>query len=195
MRGVQAKQIGVQAPKLRGCSPQSWEAAHCPLALSCEGALSGGRFLRAQSRYGLKDGQRGQKGSCAPHYSAHLSSGFSPKGPSEPSQSCYCSGIVAVVQSLSRVQLSVTPWTAARQASLSFTISWSLLRLMSIEWVVPFNHLILCRPLLLLPTVFPSIRVFSNVSALRIPAVSAKLTTGKMHSSGINSYELKTQNI
>ena len=62
----------------------------------------------------------------------------------------------------------VTPWTAARQASLSITNSWSLLKRMSIELVMPSNHLILCRPLLLLPSVFPSIRVFSNESALHI---------------------------
>ena len=62
----------------------------------------------------------------------------------------------------------MTPWTAARQASLSFTNSWSLLKLMSIKSVMPFNHLILCRPLLLLPSVFPSIRVFSNESVLHI---------------------------
>ena len=62
----------------------------------------------------------------------------------------------------------MTPWTAARQASLSITNSWSLLKLMSIELVMPSNHLILCRPLLLPPSVFPSIRVFSNESALRI---------------------------
>ena len=61
-----------------------------------------------------------------------------------------------------------TPWTAARQASLSFTISWTLLNLMSIESVMLSNHLILCRPLLLLPSIFPSIRVFSSESALRI---------------------------
>ena len=67
-----------------------------------------------------------------------------------------------VVQSLTCVQLLVTPWTAACQASLSFTISWSLLKLMSIEWVMPSSHLILCPPLLLLPSIFPSIRVFSN---------------------------------
>ena len=72
------------------------------------------------------------------------------------------------VQSLSRVQLFVTPRTAARQASLSITSSWSLLKLMSIESVMPSNHLILCCPLLLLPSVFPSIRVFSNESALHI---------------------------
>ena len=73
-----------------------------------------------------------------------------------------------VVKSLSHVQLFVTLWTAACQASLSFTITQSLLKLMSIEPVMPSNHLILCRPLLLLPSVFPSIRVFSNDSALRI---------------------------
>ena len=72
------------------------------------------------------------------------------------------------VQSLSRVRLFVTPWTAARQASLSITNSRSLLRLMSIESVMPSNHLILCRPLLLPPSIFPSIRVFSKESALRI---------------------------
>ena len=60
------------------------------------------------------------------------------------------------------------PWTAAHQASLSITSSWSLLKLMSIELVMPSNHLILCHPLLLLPSIFPSIRVFSNESALRI---------------------------
>ena len=63
---------------------------------------------------------------------------------------------------------SVTPWTAARQASLSFTNSWSLLKLMSVESVMPSNHLILYHPLLLLPSTPPSIRVFSNESALRI---------------------------
>ena len=68
---------------------------------------------------------------------------------------------------LSRVQLFVTPWTAARQASLSITNSWSLPKPMSIESVMPSNHLILCRPLLP-PSVFPSIRVFSNESALRM---------------------------
>ena len=70
-------------------------------------------------------------------------------------------------QSLSRVQLFVTPWTAARQASPSITSSQSLLKLMSIESVMPSNHLILCCPLLL-PSIFPSIRVFSNESVLCI---------------------------
>ena len=72
------------------------------------------------------------------------------------------------VQSLSRVQLFSTPWAAARQASLSITNSWSLPKLMSIESVIPASHLILCRPLLLLPSIFPSIRVFSNESALHM---------------------------
>ena len=75
---------------------------------------------------------------------------------------------VQFVQSLSCVRLFATPWTAAHQASLSITNSWSLPKLMSIELVMPFNHLILCRPLLLLPSIFPSIRVFSNESALHI---------------------------
>ena len=72
------------------------------------------------------------------------------------------------VQSLSSVWLFVTPWTTARQASLSITNSRSLPKLMSIESVMPSNHLILCHPLLLLPSIFPSIRVFSNESALLI---------------------------
>ena len=80
---------------------------------------------------------------------------------------CY-SVLISSVLSLSRVWLFVTPWTAARQASLSFTISQSLLKLMSIESVMPSNHLILYHPLLLPPSIFPSIRVFSNESFLHI---------------------------
>ena len=72
------------------------------------------------------------------------------------------------VQSLSGVHLFATPWIAACQASLSITNSWSLLKLMSIESVMPSNHLILCHPLLLPPSIFPSIRVFTNESALWI---------------------------
>ena len=72
------------------------------------------------------------------------------------------------VQSFSCVRLFATPWIAARQASLSITNSWSLPKLTSIESVMPSNHLILCHPLLLLPSIFPSIRVFSNESALHI---------------------------
>ena len=76
--------------------------------------------------------------------------------------------VVVVVQLLSRVLHFATPWTAAGQSALSFTISQSLLKLMSIESVIPSNHLVLCHPLLLLPSVFPSVRVFSNKLALHI---------------------------
>ena len=79
-----------------------------------------------------------------------------------------CYMLVQSVHQLSRVQLFVTPWTTARQASLSITNSQSLLILMSIESVMPSNPLILCRPLLLLASIFPSIRVFSKESALHI---------------------------
>ena len=72
------------------------------------------------------------------------------------------------VQSLSRVRLFSNPWITARQASLSITNSWSLLKLKSIKSVMLSNHLIVCYPLLLLPSISPSIRVFSNESALRI---------------------------
>ena len=78
------------------------------------------------------------------------------------------SASVSSVQSLSHVQLFATPWTAARQASLSITNSQSLLRLIFIASVITSNHLILCHPLLLLPSIFPSIRVFSNESVLHI---------------------------
>ena len=76
--------------------------------------------------------------------------------------------ITVAVQSFSHVWLFASPWTAARQASLSFTISWSLLKLMSIKLVMPSNHIIRCHPLLLLPSILPSIRVFFNESALCI---------------------------
>ena len=72
------------------------------------------------------------------------------------------------VQPLSRVRVFATPWTAAHQASLSITNSWNLLKLMSIASVMPSNHLILCHPLLLLPSIPPSIRVFSNESVLHM---------------------------
>ena len=82
---------------------------------------------------------------------------------------CVCIPVsVTVVQSQTRVQLFVTPWTAAHQASLSFTISRRLFKLMSNESVMPSNHLILCYPLLLLPSIFPSITIFSNESFLHI---------------------------
>ena len=76
--------------------------------------------------------------------------------------------LVVVVQSLSCVRLFATLWIAAQQPSLSFTISWILLKLMSIESVTTFNHLVFIRPLLLLPSIFASIRVFSNESVLHI---------------------------
>ena len=76
--------------------------------------------------------------------------------------------MVVAVQSLGRVRLFATPWTAAHQASLSFTVSWSLLKLMSIKSVMSSNHLVFCLPLLLLPSIFPSTRVFYNESVLRI---------------------------
>ena len=80
----------------------------------------------------------------------------------------FCRTLFSSVQSLSRVRLCATPWTPARQASLSITNSQSLPKPVSIELVMPSNHLIFCHPLLLLPSIFPSIRVFSNESALLI---------------------------
>ena len=85
---------------------------------------------------------------------------------SQPNKSFFC--MFSSVQLLSCVRLFVTPWTAAHQASLSITHSQSLLKLMFIESVMPSNHLILCHPLLLPPSIFTSIRVFSNESVLRI---------------------------
>ena len=76
--------------------------------------------------------------------------------------------MLSSVQALSQLRLFVIPWTAACQASLPFTISWSLLQFMSIESAMPSSHLILCRPLLLLPLMFPSIKVFSDESVLHI---------------------------
>ena len=98
------------------------------------------------------------------------------------------------VQSLSPVQLFVTPWTAAHQASLSFTNSWSLLKLVSIKLVMPSNHLILCHPLLLLPLFFPSIKVVSNESVLQIRwpkyrSFSLSICPSKEHS-GLISFRI-----
>ena len=98
--------------------------------------------------------------SCIPHREMWLSVVQHP--------SCSGQRTVVVVQSVSHVQLFVTPWTAAHQPFLSFTISQSLLKLRCIESVMPSNQLILYHPLLLLPSIFPSIRVFSNKSALHI---------------------------
>ena len=91
-----------------------------------------------------------------------------PRDFSEPASSAGSSAVLAVVQLPSHVQLFTMPWTVARQASLSLTISRTLSKFMSIESVTPSNHLILCHPLLLLILIFPSIRVFSNESAVRI---------------------------
>ena len=89
--------------------------------------------------------------------------------PPTPRPSCLSpTRTVDVVQLLSHVRLFATPWTAARQASLSFTICWSLLKLMSTESVMPTNHLVLCHPLLFLPSIFPRIGFFSNELALCI---------------------------
>ena len=95
-----------------------------------------------------------------------------------------------VVQSRSCIRLFATPWTAAHQASLSFTILHSLLKLMSIGSVMPSNHLILCHPLLLLPSVFPSIRVFSNESILciRWPKYWSFSISPSSESSGLTSF-------
>ena len=98
------------------------------------------------------------------------------------------------VQSLSCVRLFVIPWTIARQASLSITNSWSLPKLLFIELVMPSNHLILCRPRLLLPSIFPSIRVFSNESALHITwpkywSFSFNISASKEHS-GLISFRM-----
>ena len=83
-------------------------------------------------------------------------------------QFCTLCASLSSVQLFSPVPLFATPWTAAHQASLSITNFWSLLKLMSIESVMPSNHLILCHPLLLVPSIFPSIGVFSNKSVLCI---------------------------
>ena len=90
-----------------------------------------------------------------------------------------------VVQILSHVWLFATPYSVAPQASLSCTISWSLLKLISIESVMPSNHLILLCPLLLLPSIFPSIRIFSNKSVLRI------YIYGCIHTAGCLLFSLK----
>ena len=101
------------------------------------------------------------------------------------------------VQLLSHVQLFVTPWTAAHQASLSITNSWSSLRLTSIESVMPSSHLILCRPLLLLPSIFPSIRVFSNESVLHIrwPKYWSFSISPSNEYSGLNSFRMDWLNL
>ena len=94
--------------------------------------------------------------------------GLLPPLPVELNNGTIVASLVQVSSALSRVRLVVTPWTAACQVSLSITNSRSLLKLMSVEPMMPSNHLILCHPLLLLPSMFPSIRVFSNELVLHI---------------------------
>ena len=89
------------------------------------------------------------------------------------------------VQSLSRVRLVATPWTAARQAFLSITNSWSPPKPMSTESVMPFNHLLLCHPLFLLPSIFASIRVFSNESAHPTPNAGVEEARGAFMAEGL----------
>ena len=88
---------------------------------------------------------------------------------------------LVVVQSINCIQLFATQWTAAHQASLSFTLSRSLLKLMSIELMMPSNHLILGHPLLLLPSIFPSIMAFSSESALYIRQPNSQIHSQKVH--------------
>ena len=114
------------------------------------------------------------------------------KAPGENLEKSQRSFLVSSVQSLSRVLLFVTPWTAARQASLSITNSWSLLKLMSIESMMPSNHLILCHPLLLLLSIFPSIRVFSYESiflTIRWPEFQLQHQSLNEYS-GLNSFRI-----
>ena len=99
---------------------------------------------------------------CAQHFARHAHKSYNPVSSTDRLS------IFSSVQSLSRIRLFETPWTAAPQVSLSITNSGSLPKLISIESVMPSNHFILCCPLLLLPSIFPSITVFSNESALRI---------------------------
>ena len=106
---------------------------------------------------------------------------------------CYMCPLSSV-QSLSCVRCFASPWTAALQASLSITNSWSLLKLMTIESMMPSSHLILCHPLLLLPSIFPSIRVFSIESALHIRwskywSVSFNINLSNEHS-GLISFRM-----
>ena len=134
------------------------------------------------SPWGLKESDKTEQLHCL---------SLSLRAQSMPSSS---RGFISSVQLLSHVRLFATPWTVARQASLSITNSWSLLKLMSIESVMPSNHLILCCPLLLLPSIFPSIRVFLNESVLRIRwpkdwSFSFSISPSNEHS-GLNSFRM-----
>jgi len=118
-------------------------------------------MLCNQQKVGVKDILAHRASTPWPHYNCNVSSSF------QVARS-FLGRIISSVQSLSCVQLFATPWTTAHQASLSITNSWSLPKLMSIESVMPSNHLILCRPLFLPPSIFLSITGFSNESVLCI---------------------------
>ena len=144
---------------LQGC-PREWETHSCLSALEPLFPSSQDRDLYCPYTFPL-----GRKGACpGTGEIMSLCPPISTTGPSSGSWlMCHLDWAI-VVQSLSHVWFFVTPWTAVHQASLSFTVLQSLLKLMSIELVMPSNYLILHRPLLLLPSLFPSIRVFSRVS-------------------------------
>ena len=136
-----------------------------PRTAACQSPLFMG-FSRQEYRSGFPCPSPGESSQSRDWTQvSHTAGRFLPsESPEKPNIKCS----VSSVQSLNRVLLFATPWIAPRQAPLSITNSWSLLKLMSIELVMPSNHLILCLPLLLPPSIFPSIRVFSNESALHI---------------------------
>ena len=158
-------------------SSSSWFTArpfHDVLAVECSvqgnQPLSGGSFQEHDHDSSLNSVPLSAGWSDPGHLWWMTSQLPSQKHSEEPSTDWMggCHGQFSLVQSLSHVRLFATPWTAARQAYLSITNSLSLPKLMSIESVMPSNHLILCRPLLLLPSIVPNIRAFSNKSALCI---------------------------
>ena len=131
------------------------------LPLAGNGSSAPGQGLRPCKLHGMAETQK-RNGHASSVYNSPGRVGGNVRSAHPVSRS------VSSVQSLSHVRLLATPWTAARQASLSIASSQSSLRLISIESVMPSSHLILCHPLLLLPSIFPSIRVFSNESVLHI---------------------------
>ena len=151
---LEPKVTGLRARSLREFEDVEEMGSRSPLLLRK-------RTARSNHRPSLAERTQGREGLCPP-------------GPTMRTTCPHLSGIsgsvlpVVAVLSLSRVWLFATPWTAAGQAPLSSTVSWSLHKLRSMESVMPSNHLILCRPLLLLPSIFPSIRVFSKESALHL---------------------------
>ena len=136
-----------------------------PWTAACQSPLSMG-FCRQEYRSGLPCPSPGEFSQSSDWTQVSHTAGrfLASESPEKPNIKCS----VSSVQSLSCVQLFATLWTIPCQTSLSITNSWSLFKLMTIESVMPSNHLILCLPLLLPPSIFPSIRVFSNESALPI---------------------------